>query len=387
MGGTKVAISYRKQNKVWEYRITYQDPITKKRKEKSKRGFSTKPEARIAAQEMEQKLLNGLELTEDVLISDYLPSWLEEYKLGAVRKNTYMAHKRNIEKHLVPYFQKMKMRELKPVTYQKFLNTLVSKDYSRRTIQIIHGTMRSAMERARINRKIDFNPCDGAEIKTQKKRRSDEELAYVPTDKINHLLREAYDYGYIYYVFFKILIETGMRKGEAAALQWSDINLKEKTIKIRNTLYFEAKNEDELLADTKTYTSQRTIGIDDDLAKTLQFHAKWQNQNKLALGDNYSHKNNLVCTRPDGSFLTKSTLFNAFSRILKKAELSPLPIHSLRHTHAVMLLEAGASMKYIQDRLGHKSIQVTSDIYSHISKRIETETLDKYEEYKKTLRK
>ncbi|WP_102706979.1 tyrosine-type recombinase/integrase [Terribacillus saccharophilus] len=383
-----MAISYRKHNKEWEYRITYQDPITKKRKEKSRRGFSTKPEARLAAQEMEQKLLSGLELTEDILIRDYLPTWLEEYKAGVVRKNTYQIHNRNIEKHLIPYFKKMKLRELKPITYQKFLNYLVDLGYSRRTVQIIHGTMRSAMERAKINQKIEFNPCDGAEIKTQKKRRSSkEELPYVTSDRVTDLLSAAYEYGYIYYVIFKILVETGMRKGEAAGLQWTDINLKEKTIKITNTLHFDAKNEEELFGDTKTYTSQRTIGIDDDLVKTLQFHIKWQNQNKLALSEKYAHNLNLVCCRTDGTHLTKSTLFNAFSRILKRAGIDPLPIHGLRHTHAVMLLEAGASMKYIQERLGHKSMEITSDVYSHISKKLESQTLDMYEEYKKKLRK
>lgn len=90
-----------------------------------------------------------------------------------------------------------------------------------------------------------------------------------------------------------------MRKDEAAGLQWTDINLKEKTIRITNTLHFDPKNEDELFVYKKTYTSQRTIGIDDDLVKTLQFHVNCQNQNKLALGDNYAHSLNLVCCRPD----------------------------------------------------------------------------------------
>jgi len=383
-----LAISYRKHNKEWEYRITYQDPTTKKRKEKSKRGFKSKPEARIAAQEMEQKLLSGIEMSNNILIKDYLPTWLKEYKHGVVRKNTYQIHERNINKHLIPYFKKMKLKELKPITYQKFLNYLGEKGYSRRTVQIIHGTMRAAMERAKINQKIEFNPCDGAEIKTQKSRRSkSEELPYIPSDRVNDLLKAAYEYGYIYYIIFKILLETGMRKGEAAGLRWTDINLKEKTITISNTLHFDAKNEEELFGDTKTYSSQRTIGIDDDLVKTLQFHIKWQNQNKLALGDDYAHSLNLVCCRPDGTHLTKSTLFNAFSRILNKAAIDPIPIHGLRHTHAVMLLEAGASMKYIQERLGHKSMEVTSDVYSHISKRLETKTLDMYEEYKKRLRR
>ncbi|WCF06107.1 site-specific integrase [Paenibacillus thiaminolyticus] len=106
----------------------------------------------------------------------------------------------------------------------------------------------------------------------------------------------------------------------------------------------------------------------------------WQNQNKLALNDTYHHDLNLVLCREDGNFMPKSSLFNAFSRILKRAGLPPLPIHSLRHTHAVMLLESGADMKYVQERLGHGSIQITSDVYSHISKKLEVENMKRYEE-------
>jgi len=81
--------------------------------------------------------------------------------------------------------------------------------------------------------------------------------------------------------------------------------------------------------------------------------------------------------------MPKSSLFNAFERILKKAGLPNLPIHSTRHTHAVLQLEAGASMKYLQERLGHGSMQITADVYSHISKKIEKDSIDKFEEYMK----
>ncbi|MCC3381059.1 tyrosine-type recombinase/integrase, partial [Paenibacillus farraposensis] len=75
----------------------------------------------------------------------------------------------------------------------------------------------------------------------------------------------------------------------------------------------------------------------------------------------------------------------AFSRILKRAKLPSLPIHSLRHTHAVLLLEAGATMKYVQERLGHGGIQITADVYAHISKKIEMNSIKKYESFTESL--
>lgn len=90
---------------------------------------------------------------------------------------------------------------------------------------------------------------------------------------------------------------------------------------------------------------------------------------------------NLVFCRNDGNYMPKSTLFNAFERILKRAGLPKLPIHSLRHTHAVLLLEAKADMKFIQERLGHGSMQITSDIYSHVSKKMDKKNTARFDEY------
>ncbi|WP_412991571.1 site-specific integrase [Peribacillus frigoritolerans] len=161
--------------------------------------------------------------------------------------------------------------------------------------------------------------------------------------------------------------------------------LKEQTISISKTLDFTAKSKQDLFGDTKTFNSKRVISISQTLTQVLQHHLRHQNQHKLALNDLYHHDLNLVLCRDDGSFMPKSTLFNAFSRILKRAELPSLPIHSLRHTHAVLQLEAGADMKYVQKRLGHGSVAITSDVYAHISKKLEKKNIDKFEEYTKEI--
>ncbi|MGE6376569.1 tyrosine-type recombinase/integrase [Peribacillus muralis] len=374
--------TYRKRGDKWEYRISFKDPFTQKNKLKSKSGFKTKKEAQAAAATEELKLKNGLEIDNNILLEQFLNDWLHEYKSGTIRKNTFELHERNIQKHIIPYFKKIPLTEIKPIMYQKFLNHLSDQGYSKRTIEIIHTTLNNAMEKAVTLGKIEKNPCKGVTIKGKK---NDAELKFLDSSDIAKFIREAYKYNYIYWIFFKVLIDTGMRKGEAAALQWSDIDLKEKTITINKTLDFSAKNGEELFGDTKTYNSKRVISISQILANDLHFHKKYQNQNRIALNDIYHHSLNLVLCRNDGNFMPKSSLFNAFSRILKNADLPPLPIHSLRHTHAVVQLEAGADMKYVQERLGHGSIQVTSDVYAHISKKIEKDTMDKYETYMKNI--
>lgn len=376
-----MGISYRKHGTVWEYRIKYKDPITQKYKEKSKRGFKTKPEARSEAQELEKKLVEGLEQS-DIPLVEYLNIWLNEYKKGTIRKNTFVLHEQNIKNHIAPYFKKIYLKDVKPVMYQKFINHLHEKEYSKRTIEIIHGTMFGAYEKAVILNKAEKNPCVGVTIKGKTK---ELELKFIDSGDIHRFLKEAYKDNYIYWIFFKVLIATGMRKGEAAALQWSDVDLKEGLININKSLDFQPESEGELFGDTKTYHSKRTITISKGLANDLHFHLKWQNQNKMSLNDIYNHDLNLVLCRNDGNYMPKSTLFNAFRRILEKSELPDLPIHSLRHTHAVLQLEAGADMKYLQERLGHGSIQITSDVYAHVSKKIEKDSMSKFESYTKNI--
>lgn len=373
--------TYRKRGDKWEYRVSFKDPFTLKYKIKSKSGFKTKKEAQKAAAEQEKQIAAGFEFdTETMSLEQFLFSWLHEYKKDTVRKNTYELHERNIKNHILPYFKNIKITDIKPIMYQKFLNFLTDQGYSKRTVEIIHGTMFNAFSKAVIIGKLAKNPCYGATIsnKNEKKKGT---LEYMLSEDIPKFLQEAYKYNYIYYIFFRTLIETGMRKGEAAALQWTDINLRENYIDIKNTLDFSAKTADELFGETKTYESKRRISIGASLSVALQKHKKWQFENKQMLQDDYKHDLNLVFCRVDGNFLPKSTLFNAFNRILKRADINKMPIHALRHTHAVLLLESGADMKYIQERLGHKSMMVTADVYSHISKKLDQNRIKDYEKY------
>lgn len=140
-----------------------------------------------------------------------------------------------------------------------------------------------------------------------------------------------------------------------------------------------------LFGDIKTYNSKRRVKMSDYLANELYKHMDYLNTQRIVNNDVYHHELDLVFARPDGNFLPKSTLFNAFNRINKKAGLEKLHIHALRHTHAVLLLESGASMKFVQERLGHKNIIITSDVYSHISDKIENTSVDDYNDYMKNL--
>lgn len=113
--------------------------------------------------------------------------------------------------------------------YQKFINHLVSQNYSKRTVEIIHGTVYGAMKKAKVQNKILNNPCEDVTVYSTKEKRDKEnnksKIKFIPYDKIGEFLDEALKDNYTYYLFFMFLIETGVRKGEAMSLQWKNLDI------------------------------------------------------------------------------------------------------------------------------------------------------------------
>lgn len=132
----------------------------------------------------------------------------------------------------------------------------------------------------------------------------------------------------------------------------------------------------------KTETSYRKILIDESLTALLTRHVIKQKEIKLKLAERHHRETILVFERGNGLPYSKSTLQRAFIRICRKAGITKhITIHGLRHTHAVLLLESGASLKDVQERLGHKSIQTTADVYAHVSKELEEKGVVGYSKY------
>lgn len=157
--------------KNWSFRYKYKDSITGKRREIKRQGYATKPEAEAAYEEANRSIQVGFDVSNDEKLIEYLNFWLREYKEGKVAKNTYRIHERNIKNHIVPYFQSIKLEDLTYKLYQKFINSLIKQEYSIRTIEIVHGTMYGAMQKAKIHKKIHSNPCENVTIYSTKEKK------------------------------------------------------------------------------------------------------------------------------------------------------------------------------------------------------------------------
>lgn len=223
----------------WSFRYKYKDKITGEQREVKRRGFQTKALAEKAYEDLKRNIQLGFDSVPNETLEEFIGYWLKEYKEGKVAKNTYRLHQRNVQNHIVPYFKNIQLDNISHKLYQQFINYLIEKEYSKRTVEIIHGTMYGAMQKAKILKKIHDNPCNDVSIYSAKEKREKENktaIKFIPFEKIEPFLDAALLDNYTYYIFFRFLIETGVRKGEALALQWSNVDLNSNRIRIAQSL-------------------------------------------------------------------------------------------------------------------------------------------------------
>ena len=330
------------------------DAVTGKQIQKYRSGFSTKKEARaeyskliLAAEEglaMEKKQPSFKQFIEEI----YLP-W---YKTQ-VKESTYKNRLNTIEKHF-KFFYRKKVSEIEPIHVQTWQLKL-AKDYSPNYVRIIQGMLSLAFDRAIILGLAKKNPARMVGNIKSKKVKVDfwtlEEF-----QKVISLLYKGDYYEHYLFICFWLLFTTGLRIGEAAALQWEDIDFESGIISVTKTLYYKSMNEYKFV-DPKTSASIRTVVIDEDTIRELK---DWMEVQKKVLKDC-----NFVLSY-SGIPTSKHTLPRALEKLAGLAGVHRIKIHALRHSHVALLISMGVNPLIVKDRLGHEKIQTTLGTYGHL---------------------
>lgn len=330
------------------------DAVTGKQIQKYRSGFSTKKEARaeyskliLAAEEglaMEKKQPSFKQFIEKI----YLP-W---YKTQ-VKESTYKNRLNTIEKHF-KFFYRKKVNEIEPIHVQTWQLKL-AKDYSPNYVRIIQGMLSLAFDRAIILGLAKKNPARMVGNIKSKKVKVDfwtlEEF-----QKVISLLYKGDYYEHYLFICFWLLFTTGLRIGEAAALQWEDIDFESGIISVTKTLYYKSMNE-YTFVDPKTSASIRTVVIDKDTIRELK---DWMEVQKKVLKDC-----NFVLSY-SGIPTSKHTLPRALEKLAGLAGVHRIKIHALRHSHVALLISMGVNPLIVKDRLGHEKIQTTLGTYGHL---------------------
>ncbi|TKJ06185.1 site-specific integrase, partial [Bacillus cereus] len=302
----------------WLYKIyTTTDPQTGKKKQTTKRGFKTKKEAQLHAAKTEMELDNGLFIdNKNILLATFINDWLLTYKKGKIRNHTFNLNTTAINKHIIPFFGVYKLLDITPDLCQKFVNHLLENGYSENSVKNYTAPLKGALLKAVDLQLIQQTPFRGIVI--AKSDAEEKRIKHLEGKEVNAFVETLKETEHHYFALFFTLLHTGMRKGEALALQWSDIDLEEGTISIRHTFTYDYNNLDNLRAKPKTKASYRTILLADFLVKILKEHKLEQKKHKLKSGQKY-HDLSLVFARENGLPYPKSTLQRAMTRILKKA--------------------------------------------------------------------
>lgn len=386
-------LTARKRGNKWEYRFEGAR-IDGKRQQFSKSGFSTKKEALEAgAKALSQYNQAGtFFVPSEISFADYLEYWIDNYCKNNLKPVTITNYQKKIRLHIKPMLGQYKLKALSPTVLQQFISDKFNEGYSRNTLSVIKGILSNSLNYAVEPLKyIESNPM--LYVKLPSKRavakvptRSAPHI-FIPKDKMNEIF-DRFPEGTSTHLPLMLGYKCGLRLGEAYGLVWEDIDLEKQILSVNRQVQWHEK-------DTPTstgywyftnpkYDSFRTISIDKDLTELLKRTKDKSERAKVFYADMYIHNYesdhtrilntngngnevNLVIVRDSGEFIQPRTMQHTSNIIHTKLDYPEFDFHSLRHTHCSMLLEAGASPKYVQERLGHKNIQVTMQIYQHLT--------------------
>jgi integrase len=172
-----------------------------------------------------------------------------------------------------------------------------------------------------------------------------------------------------------LLVTVGLRSGEGIGLQWSDVDVERGTITVRRSLQRQ-REAGITFVDPKTKTSRRNIHLPEGTAEAVRRHRQRQVAQRLLAGASWQDQDLVFC-RWDGGPLEPSGVAQRFHRLLRKAGLPDIRVHDQRHTAATLHLSKGTHPKIVQEMLGHSTIALTLDVYSHVTPSLHAEAAKK----------
>lgn len=356
------------------------DPVSGKERRTTRRGFKTMKEAKQA----ERNLLldveeNGLPSNQsdgfqDPTFEELASLWLENYKT-TVKPSTFENVKSKVEKMTEEHFDGLKLKKI-TVAYCQRVVIELSKTY------VLYNHYLSVINRifkyAVLMDILDSNPFD--KVIKPKSRQTQRKGNFLTKEELREFLKLAQTATLSYFFpLVHLMSYTGLRQGEAIALKWSDIDFENKKITVDKTAA--RIKEKQTLQTPKTKNSKRVISIDPTTLSILKSWKKDQIKIYFKNGKHFEGDNNFIFTNQRADWVHIHNFIPYFKRFVTDHKLKPITPHGLRHTHASLLFSAGVEPKNISDRLGHSTVQITLDLYTHITEEQRTDTVEKLIEY------
>ncbi|MGY0400671.1 site-specific integrase [Carnobacterium jeotgali] len=356
------------------------DPATGKEKRTTRRGFKSKKEASTVLSRLKHEINQKGFLKQEVYtFREVYEIWLPQYK-QTVKESSYWKTTRLFEHHILPLFSDLRINKIDVPYCQKAVDKWFNDGL--KGYKLI---FRYTAKVFKLAYNMDIIASDPTTKVTYPIKRETAVVNKLPNfyDKqelelfFDCLVKEDNDK---FTALFRTLAFSGARIGELLALEWHDIDFKGNTLSINKTITRGENNR--LMVDVpKTHSSIRLISMDNKTMSLLKAWKSTQARNYLMLGYNTSSKEQLVFSNAKNQYINTGKVYKVYIKVVNKYELKKITIHGFRHTHCSLLFEAGASVKEVQDRLGHSDIQTTMNIYAHVSKKAKDSTAERFANY------
>jgi len=350
------------------------DPVTRKKRQKWHTFRGNKKAAQKELTRLVHEVNTGAYIEPAKLtVGEYLDRWLTDYAKTNVAGKTFERYSEIVTMHLKPALGGVPLHQLKPLHIQGYYSRALQSGRSRKTKQqkgeqnaeprglsaqtVLHHhrVLREALGRAVKWQLLIRNPADAVEPPKPPRR----EMRALSEAETAWLLEVAK--GTRFYIPVLLAVTTGMRRGEFLALRWSDCDLQTGGVAVNRSIEQTGAG---LAFKSPKGRKGRPITLLAMAINALKDHQQVQTHQKKAVGPDY-HDGDLVCAREDGSLWPPDTFTADFARLARRAGLK-VRLHDLRHSHATQLLIAGVHPKVVSERLGHSTVGITLDIYSHV---------------------
>jgi len=309
-------------------------------------------------------------------LGDFLTRWLSDSVRPSVRPLTYQQYEQHVRLYLKPSLGKTALAKLSPQAVQAFINARLEDRLSPRTVQLSIVILRRALDQAV---KWGLAARNVAKLVDRPKVKR-HEIEPLSSEQARALVEAAK--GRRWDCIYTVALAIGLREGEVLGLRWQDVNLEERTLKVSQAVAriggkrYGAKGELRFV-EPKTSRSRRSMALPEFVVKALRAHRVQQAEARLAAGPAWQD-NGLVFATGKGTPIEPSSLVADFKALLVEAKLPrTVRFHDLRHSAASLWLARGVPLKVIQELLGHSSITLTADTYSHVLDDLKRDAADR----------
>jgi integrase len=340
----------------WYYAVDM-PTVGGKRRTMRRGGFPTKAAASRVLADVTNRTAQGVRVDDRETVAAFLTRWLQ-VKAGEAKPTTLRSYRAHIEKVIVPAIGRVPIEQLRAEHVEQLLVDALTGGRGPVTVRRIHATLRSALSYGVKTRRLPFNvasnvtPPNGPRPEVQPW--SAGELAaflrHVETDRLGPL--------------FEVIAACGLRRGEALGLRWSDLDLTQRTARIRQTVVDVGGRLE--FSTPKTRSSEATVPLTERAMHALMQWRLGQEFDRQSWGDGYED-HDLVFARENGAPLRPEYVTRRFVALSKAAGLRQVRLHDLRHGAASLMLAAGVPMAIVSKMLRHSSIGITVDTYGHLS--------------------